>query len=217
MRPYVALLLAVVLSGCATIETWNGLAQTQVHVRDVDVVCSNDVVCAVKVHGEQFVPIVPSALIHWDDDFVEQFDVDATHSCRVIARANDSGADGLSTNGLPRLVELSQIQWTDDDFVAREVLKGRCARDFAIVIADLNQWRKYLAVPVRRNDLPSGYEEWAFAVLQEPVIGFNTGRYVSRECGFRVIASRILLVPPAFAVDLLTLPFQVCLGLFAHP
>lgn len=215
MKIVVLLILTAILSGCATVETWEGLAREKIVIKDVGVSCSNDVACAVNVTGERHVSVAPSVVMCWDGSYRERFDVCHSNDFRVVTNECHLGKVDLK-NSDSHLVVVSAEQWKDDAYLSREVLQGRDKCDFGIVVVDLNRWRRYLAIPHHKCDLPSGRVEWSFVVLREPVIDFYGGFYIRKENDFRVAFCRTVYTPFAVVLDVLTLPFQMGLGMFTH-
>lgn len=208
-------IVTLMLSGCATVETWEGLARARIVVKDISISCTNDAAYAVTITGEKYVSVVPSVVTCWNCAYVEQFDVCSSNGVRVITNECNMGEVCLTKSELNYVV-VSGEQWMDENYLARGVLQGRNKCDFGIVIVDLNRWRRYLAVPQRKYELPSGREEWSFVVLDDPVIDFNGGFYVKNEINLRVILCRSIYTPLAVTFDVVTFPFQFCLGLFTH-
>lgn len=208
-------IVILMLSGCATVETWEGLARAKIVIKDVSVSCSNDLAYAVNIIGEKYVSVVPSVMTCWNSAYVERFDICSSNGVRVVTNECNMGEVCL-TNSESNYVVVSGEQWMNEDYLSREVLQGRNKCDFGIIIVDLNRWRRYLAVPRRKCELPSGREEWSFVVLYDPVIDFIGGSYVKNEINLRVILCRSIYTPLAVAFDVVTFPFQVCLGLFTH-
>lgn len=215
LRFVAAFVPMLMLLGCATVETWGELARAKIVVKDVVVCCSNDVAYAVNIVGEKYVSVIPSVMTRWDDAYVERFDFCNPNGFRVFTNECSLVESG-SYSSESHLVAMSGSQWMDEEYLSKKVLVGRDECNFGIMVADLNDWRRYLVVPCRKCDLPSGREEWSFVVLYDPVIEFQGGFYTKNETNFRVVLCRCVYTPFTFAIDIVTLPFQVCLGLFTN-
>ena len=83
-------------------------------------------------------------------------------------------------------------------------------------MSDLSRWHTRLAVPVQKEFLSNDLEIWTVNVLDKPCFAYNKNTYIVVESGAGTVAKRLLFIPFAAAVDVVTLPFQVILGLFVH-
>lgn len=209
------IVLTVMLSGCATVETWEGLSREKIVIRDIDISCSNGVACAVNIIGEKYVSVAPSVMICWNSSYRERFEVCNSNDFRVITNDCFFGEVSLK-NSDSHFVVVSADQWEDEAYLSREILKRRNKCDFGIFIVDLNRWRRYLAIPHHKSKLPSGRDEWGFVVLSEPIIDFYGESYMRKENNFRVMLCRVVYTPLTVTLDAVTLPFQMGLGMFTH-
>ena len=141
MKIVVLLILTVILSGCATVETWEGLAREKIVIKDVGVSCSNDVAYAVNVTGERHVSVAPSVVMCWDGSYRERFDVCHSNDFRVVTNECHLGKVDLK-NSDSHLVVVSADQWKDDAYLSREILQGRrWARQMHLGLIEYAMWK----------------------------------------------------------------------------
>ena len=127
----------------------------------------------------------------------------------------------MDVSGICPCNDRSEIEIvSSDNLCVGATLGGRCPvrlrHPGGFLLADLSKWQTKMAVPVQKEFLGDGREIWTVKVLDKPCIAYNKKTYVVAENGAGTVAKRLLFMPLAVAIDVVTLPFQMVLGLFAH-
>lgn len=206
------LLAAVALiSGCATVSTWEATGRAEIAIGRVECHEVNpDIDEGVAVvYGQKSVPVIPDLITSVSQGAVDRFPVEG-HQGRIVVDVSgmcpcdDCGIDIVSSDNLCVGATLGD---------RRPV---RLCQPGGFLLADLSRWQTRIAVPVQKEFLGDGREIWTVKVLDRPCIAYDKNTYMVAESGAGTVAKRLLFMPFAVAADVVTLPFQMILGLFAH-
>lgn len=208
---YFVFYLLLGTAGCATISTWEATGRAEIAVDRVECHEVNPDIDegVVVVYGQKTIPVIPD----------------------LITSVRQGVVDSLPIEGCQRrlIVDVSGMSLCDDhgiDIVPTEYLcvgttTGDCRpvclrQSGGFLVSDLSRWHTRLAVPVKKEFLSNDLEIWTVNVLDKPCFAYNKNTYIVVESGAGTVAKRLLFIPFAAAVDVVTLPFQVILGLFVH-
>jgi len=198
--------------GCATVSTWEATGRADIEIARIEICDSSaDIVdeYSAVVYGTKTVPLIPG----------------------LIATTHEGMVDKICTDGLERklIVDVSRMRFNDDcgvdivssDNVFAETLDGdrqpvSLRQPGGFLLSDLSRWENQIAIPIRKENLCDGQELWTVKILEKPCIGYGKRSYMIQERGTGTTMKRVMFVPIAVAVDGVTLPFQMILGLFVH-
>ena len=206
-------LFIVGLSGCATVSTWEATGRASIKIDAAEQRSLKSGVDMVVVLGKKTFPVIPDLINSSNTGEVALIPLNGKEETIIVhvsdVSSNDEGRVGID------IVEKGSFQAS----IASEKkeprplsLHGRAG----FLFSDLDCYRNYLVVPVRRESWRGEGELWTVCVLENPRIPYGKDEYSVRECNTGVVVRRLVFMPFAIGVDIVTLPFQVILGLFAH-
>lgn len=198
-------------AGCATISTWEATGRAEIAVDRVECHEVNPDIDegVVVVHGQKTVPVIPDLITSVRQGVVDSLPIEGCQGRLIVDVSGMSLCDDHGIDIVP--TEYLCVGTTSGD--CRPV----CLRQSGgFLVSDLSRWQTRLAVPVQKEFLSNDLEIWTVNVLDKPCFAYNKKTYIVVESGAGTVAKRLLLIPFAAAVDIVTLPFQVILGLFVH-
>ena len=198
-------------AGCATVSTWEATGRAEIAIGRVEChVVNPDIDEGVAVvYGQKSVPVIPDLITSVSQGAVDRFPVEGQQGRIIVdvsgmCPCDDCGIDIVSSDNLCVGATLGD----------RRPVRLRQPGGF--LLADLSRWQTRMAVPVQKEFLGDGREIWTVKVLDRPCIAYDKNTYMVAESGAGTVAKRLLFMPFAVAADVVTLPFQMILGLFAH-
>ena len=199
-------------AGCATVSTWEATGRAEIAIGRVECREVNpDIDEGVAVvYGKKSVPVIPDLITSVSQGAVDRFPVEG-YQGRII----------VDVSGICPCNDRNEIEIvSSDNLCVGATLGDRCPvrlrQPGGFLLADLSKWQTKMAVPVQKEFLGDGREIWTVKVLDKPCIAYNKNTYMVAENGAGTVAKRLLFMPLAVAVDVVTLPFQMVFGLFVH-
>ena len=215
MIRYTSLLLVVILSGCASINTWDEVGRSYVQIADLKVEPSPDGSNVVlKVIGEKHIPLVPFLCEIRREGEVDAVPIIATGGEFRLCRLNSNGRSltnhSCSSNSLQYASVIDYKQFCEDQtfMISRN--------NIPLLVDDLHRYRSYLAIQDAKKDIADSECETAIFMLQQPYINYQDCRYVCHDEGFRVIVGRIVFMPFALIADVAFMPIGLFFAPFVH-
>lgn len=215
MIRHIYLLLVVLLSGCASINTWDEVGRSYVQIADLKVDPASDGSNVVlKVIGEKDIPLVPFLCKIKREGEVDAVPIIATGGVFRLCLLNSYGCSrtnhNCSAKSLQRASLINYKQFSEEySFMISR-------NNIPLLVDDLHRHRSFLALHAAKKDIADSECEIAVFTLQQPYIDYQDCCYVCHEEGLRVIVGRIVFMPFAFIADVVFMPIGLFFAPFIH-
>ena len=208
---YLVYCLLLASAGCATVSTWEATGRAKIAIDRVECHEVNpdiDEGTAV-VHGRKTVSIVPDLITSVSQGAVDRLPVEGYQGRLIVDVSDMCTCDDCGIDIIP-------MDYLCDGAALGECRAVRLRQPGGFLLADLSRWQNRMAVPVRKEVLSDGRQLWTVKVLDKPCIAYDKNTYMVAESGAGTVAKRLLIMPFAVGVDIVTLPVTMILGLFVH-
>ena len=203
-------------AGCATTSVWNSTGKAEIQIDRIDCRAFNPEIEEnhAIVYGRKIVPVVAGLINQTREGVVDSLLVHGTEGKLFVDASSMYAVGGQKIDIVPaNNLQVGSFSKSPTSVVLHQpggmLLSDNDTRSGA-------RWRNRVAIPTVIESAPDGQELWTVKVLDKPWIAYGKRSYVVYECGAITVVNRLVFVPFAVAIDVVTLPFQIILGLFVH-
>jgi len=215
MMRHISLLLVVILSGCASINTWDEVGRSCVQIADLKVELSPDGSNVVlKVIGEKHVPLVPFLCKIKREGEVDTVPIIATGGEFRLCLLNSNGRSQTNNNCSAKSLQCASV--IDYNQFCEDQTFMISTNNIPLLVDDLHRHRSFMAIQAVKKDIADSADETAAFLLQQPYIDYQDCCYVCPDEGLRVIVGRIVFMPFALIADAVFMPIGLIFAPFIH-